>query len=79
MFPAINAPVEAGKDRKMSDGQFIKRATLDHWSDRDQEQRDRIKELEAERDEALNQLDSARHSIGVLEKRVAELKGQTNA
>lgn len=32
----------------MSDGQFIERATLDYWSDRDQEQRDRIKELEAE-------------------------------
>ena len=38
---------------------------------------DRIEELEAERDEALNQLDSARHSIGVLEKRVAMLlKGE---
>lgn len=31
----------------MSDGQFIERATLDNWSERDQEQRDRIKELEA--------------------------------
>ena len=30
----------------------------------------RIEELEKERDEALNQLDSARHSIAVLEKRV---------
>ena len=29
----------------------------------------RIEELEGERDEALNQLDSARHSISVLEKR----------
>ena len=43
---------------------------------------DRIEELEAklakaveERDEALNQLDSARHSVDVLEKRVAELTG----
>ena len=35
---------------------------------------DRIEKLEAERDEALNQLDSARHSIDVLERRVAELK-----
>ena len=32
----------------------------------------RIEELEAERDEALNQLDSARHSVNVLEKRVAK-------
>ena len=38
---------------------------------------DRIEKLEAERDEALNQLDSARHSIDVLERRVAELKGDT--
>jgi chromosome segregation ATPase len=28
-----------------------------------------------ERDEALNQLDSARHSVDVLEKRVAKLMG----
>jgi septal ring factor EnvC (AmiA/AmiB activator) len=32
---------------------------------------DRIEALTAERDEALNQLDSARHSVDVLEKRVA--------
>jgi len=32
---------------------------------------------EAERDEALNQLDSARHSVDVLLKRVAELKGDS--
>jgi hypothetical protein len=31
----------------------------------------RIEALTAERDEALNQRDSARHSVGVLEKRVA--------
>ena len=44
---------------------------------------DYIEELKAERDEALNQLDSAWHSVAVLEKRVAglltalaELKGQ---
>ena len=34
----------------------------------------RIAELEAERDEAINQLDSARHSVDVLERRVAALK-----
>ena len=41
---------------------------------------DRIEELEVklakaveERDEALNQLDSTRHSVSVLEKRIAEL------
>jgi hypothetical protein len=34
---------------------------------------DRIEALIAERDEALNQLDSARHSVDVLEKRVAGL------
>jgi hypothetical protein len=34
---------------------------------------DRIEALTAERDEALNQLDSARHSVDVLEKRVAGL------
>ena len=33
---------------------------------------DRIEQLTAERDEALNQLDSATHSVEVLEKRVAE-------
>jgi vacuolar-type H+-ATPase subunit H len=33
---------------------------------------------EAERDEALNQLDSARHSVDVLLRRVAELKGETD-
>lgn len=45
---------------------------------------DRIEELEAklakvveERDEALNQLDSARHSIDVLERRIAKLKKDT--
>jgi hypothetical protein len=32
---------------------------------------DRIEDLERERDEALNQLDSARHSVDVLESRVA--------
>jgi hypothetical protein len=31
-----------------------------------------IEALQAERDEAINQLDSARHSVEVLEKRVAE-------
>ena len=31
---------------------------------------DRIEELTAERDEALNQLDSARHSVDVLERRL---------
>ena len=34
---------------------------------------DRIKALTAERDEALNQLDGARYSVEVLEKRVAKL------
>jgi len=34
------------------------------------EAKDRIEELTGERDEALNQLDSARHSVAVLEKRV---------
>jgi hypothetical protein len=32
----------------------------------------RIKELEAERDEALNQLDSARHTVDVLVKRLTD-------
>lgn len=31
-----------------------------------------------ERDEALNQLDSARHSVDVLEKRIKELKGESH-
>jgi len=35
-----------------------------------------VKELEAERDEALNQLDSSRHSVEVLEKRVKILMAQ---
>ena len=34
---------------------------------------DEITRLRAERDEALNQLDSARHSVDVLEKRNAQL------
>jgi hypothetical protein len=34
----------------------------------------KLHQLQEERDEALNQLDSARHSVNVLEKRVAELK-----
>ena len=33
---------------------------------------DRIEELMGERDEALNQLDSARHSVDVLEKRLID-------
>jgi len=44
---------------------------------------DRIEELEAklakavaERDEVLNRIDSATHTIDVLKKRVAEIKGQ---
>ena len=32
-----------------------------------------------ERDEALNQLDSTRHSVSVLEKRIAELTGGKDA
>ena len=43
----------------------------------------RIEELEAklakavaERDEVLNRIDSATHTIDVLKKRVAEIKGQ---
>ena len=36
----------------------------------------RIDALTAERDEALNQLDSARHSVDVLEKRVAFVEGE---
>ena len=35
-----------------------------------------IEALTAERDEALNQLDSARHSVDVLEKRVAFVEGE---
>ena len=35
---------------------------------------DRIEALTAERDEALNQLDGARYSVEVLEKRVADLQ-----
>ena len=38
----------------------------------------RIKELEKQRDEALNQLDSEKYSVSVLERRVAKLKeGET--
>ena len=42
----------------------------DAWQALDQAG-DRIEALVKERDEALNQLDSARHSVEVLEKRVA--------
>jgi len=41
-----------------------------------EEAANRIEELEAERDEALNQLDSARHSVDVLEKRVEFVEGE---
>jgi hypothetical protein len=37
---------------------------------------DCIEALTAERDETLNQLDSARHSVDVLEKRVAFVEGE---
>ena len=43
---------------------------------------DRIEELEERLAEALNQLDSTRHSVDVLERRVGELKAKlkgTNA
>ena len=40
----------------MSEGQFIERATLDDWSERDQEQRDRIKGLEAKLAKAVKSL-----------------------
>ena len=33
----------------------------------------KLHQLQEERDEAINQLDSARHSVDVLEKRVANL------
>jgi chromosome segregation ATPase len=36
----------------------------------------RAEAAEAERDEALNQLDSARHSVDVLEKRVGVFKAE---
>jgi chromosome segregation ATPase len=35
-----------------------------------------VQELEEERDEALNQLSSARHSITVLESRAAQLENE---
>lgn len=35
----------------MSDGHFVERGTLDLWDDTMRDQRNRIKELEAERDE----------------------------
>lgn len=37
---------------------------------------DRIEELEPQLAEALNQLDSTRHSVDVLERRVGELKAK---
>ena len=38
-----------------------------------------LRALSADRDEALNQLDSARHSVDVLESRVAKLKAERDA
>jgi hypothetical protein len=46
-------------------------ATKDKACDWCRQTADRIEALTAERDEALNQWDSARHSVDVLEKRVA--------
>jgi hypothetical protein len=40
---------------------------------------DCIEAADAERDEALNQLDSARHSVDVLEKRVAKMEAERDA
>ena len=45
------------------------RHSTGYWPWAAQEAANRIEELEAERNEALNQLDSARHRISVLEKR----------
>ena len=46
---------------------------------RDEAKDARISALSADRDEALNQLDSARHSLDVLESRVAKLKAERDA
>lgn len=62
----------------MTDEELI--ARMDHWVEQEVfgltasdilPIRDRIEALVKERDEAINQLDSARHSVDVLEKRVA--------
>jgi chromosome segregation ATPase len=47
-----------------------------YWPETGQEAADRIEELQRERDEALNQLDSARHSVDILEKRVEFVDGE---
>lgn len=52
----------------MSEGQFIERATLDDWSERDQEQRDRIKGLEAKLAKAVDALDEAVYLLAPDEK-----------
>ena len=46
---------------------------------RDEAKDARISALSADRDEALNQLDSARHSVDVLESRAAKLKSERDA
>ena len=55
----------------MTDEELIARLRQDDTDFWHCEAADRIEALVKERDEAINQLDSARHSVDVLEKRVA--------
>jgi chromosome segregation ATPase len=59
----INDAREAAADRIEAQAAEIERLRVD------------LAKAVEERDEALNQLDSARHSVDVLEKRVAKLMG----
>jgi hypothetical protein len=60
----------------MTDEELVKRLRDEHLAMTRNEAAARIEALTAERDEALNQLDSARHSVDVLEKRVAFVEGE---
>jgi hypothetical protein len=51
-------------------------ADRDEWKARAEAAEAKLAEVEAERDEATNQLDSARHSVDVLEKRAAEVEAE---
>lgn len=54
-------------------------ADLDGWDQERAEAADTIEALRAERDEARNQLDSALHSIAVLEGRAARFRAERDA
>ena len=71
---ALTAERDDWKKRhfKMRDERDKQAIAAKNYADFNHEWRKRAEKAEAERNEALNQLDSERHSVEVLEKRVAK-------